>query len=364
MTVTEVTDYTVDWHMGDPVSLSAMLIAGKKVAPDATLLLEQDHREAMAMFDACDEQTDPAEKAALVRRLCRALLRHMEIEEEIFYPAAAAATGRDDLTEHGRKEHGEAREIMLRIDNALGRGEPPDQDVHALRHAIEHHVEDEEDEMFPTVRKSGLDLAAVGRRLAARKVALLYRRSDGRVQDSGYDPLEKAMSETRDHARDLLIKGLRDIHAAIRQGEAMLQAQLPRLKRYPQMAERLQAHQQDKTAQLKRVEAILDGLGHDRSSMKDMMMATAGDLATRMNATKDDEILKNSLAMFGMANFEIASYESLVILATAADQAEAAKLLQTSLSEERAMAAWLAENLRGVLLAHLEFRATGREDTG
>lgn len=353
-----------DLHLGDPVSLGAALIAGRKVAPDATLLLMQDHREAMAMFDAHDEQTDPVERAATIRRLFRALQRHMDIEEQIFYPEAARATGRDDLTGHGRHEHDEARGIMARIDTVLARGESTDQTMGELRHAIDHHVKDEEDELFPIVRDSGLDLYALGRRLAARKVALLYRTTDGRVPGIAYEELERRMTDRMNEARRLLVIGLRDMHAAVRLGDEMLKVQLPRLNTLPQMAARLEAHRRDKAAQRTRIEHILDALGEDRSALKDMMMAATGDFATRLNAAKGDEVVRNGVTMFGMAHYEVAWYESLVVLAAEAGETEAARLLAECLAEERAMAAWVGENLRGLLLSHLDARVSGVKDAG
>ena len=60
-----------------------------------------------------------------------------------------------------------------------------------------------------------------------------------------------------------------------------------------------------------------------------------------------------------MAQMEIAAYKSLLILGQAAGEIDAIRLLQASLSEERAMAAWLDENLPGTIMAHIQLKSAG-----
>ena len=87
----------------------------------------------------------------------------------------------------------------------------------------------------------------------------------------------------------------------------------------------------------------------------------AGNVLAMVNSGTSDEILKNSLYSYGLANFEAASYESLLTIGTAAGHADAVKKLQQSLSEERAMAAWLGGNMRGVIHDHLQLKSEGRQ---
>lgn len=158
----------------DPVSLEAALIAGKKVPPDATLLLNQDHREAMAYFDWYENAKDDATRLAVATKLCAALRAHMEVEEEIFYPLAREAIADKGIVDHGVDEHKQARAILERAEAAIKRGKAPDEEMFELRQAIEEHVDDEESELFPEVRKSELDLYQLGTQLAARKTELLF----------------------------------------------------------------------------------------------------------------------------------------------------------------------------------------------
>ena len=90
-------------------------------------------------------------------------------------------------------------------------------------------------------------------------------------------------------------------------------------------------------------------------------MAMMGAIGSASHAMAGDEIIKNSFATYGLANFEAAAYETLILFAEVAEQFDALAPLQQSLSEERAMASFIAENLRGTGLRFLELRTEGRQ---
>jgi ferritin-like metal-binding protein YciE len=349
-----------DAGVGEPISLGAALIADKKVRPDATLLLTQDHREALSYFSWYKMASDTATRVAVAKKLCAALRAHMAVEEEIFYPLAREATGDKELIAHGIEEHKQARAIIDRAEAALKRRRAPDAEVAELRPAIEDHVDEEENKLFPKLRKTGLDLYDLGGRLAARKVELLFKLT-GRRRSQPKESEKMAVSISQEEAHDLFLAGLRDVHAAVAQGKELCTLMIDRLENYPQVTERLRAHLNDKNAQLKRIGRILKSFGDKRSWAKDTAMTSAANVLAMVNAGTGDEILKTSLYTYGLANFEAASYESLLILGTAAGHTDAVKQLQPSLSEERAMAAWLAGNLRGLIYNHLQLRSQGRQ---
>lgn len=347
-----------DVGRGEPVSLGAALIAGKKVTPDATLLLMQEHREAMSYFSWYELATDTATKVAVAKKLCAALRAHMQVEEEIFYPAAREAAGDDALVGDSVEEHAEARKLVEKAEAAMKRGKAPDEAIAALRPAIEEHVEEEENELFPDVRDSGLDLYELGGRMAARKVELLFELT-GRKRSKTKE--SEKMPVSQEEANKLFLAGLRDVHAAASQCQELVTLMIDRLENYPKVTQRLRAHLKDKKAQLKRLDEILNALGDKRSWVKDAAMTSAGNVLAMVNAGTSDEILKNSLYSYGLANFEAASYESLLTIGTAAGQHKAVKKLQKSLNEERAMAAWLGGNMRGVIHDHLQLKSEGRQ---
>ena len=91
------------------------------------------------------------------------------MEEEIFYPAVRKAIKDDDMMDEALVEHASAKELIAQILDMAAGDDLFDAKVKVLSEQIEHHVREEEDEMFPKVRKTHLDLVALGEEMAARK---------------------------------------------------------------------------------------------------------------------------------------------------------------------------------------------------
>jgi hemerythrin superfamily protein len=159
------------------VARAAAKLAGltldQVVAADAIGLLMQDHREVEALFAQFDDAEDNAQKASLAQKICLALTVHAEIEEEIFYPRARKATGQHDLLNEAEVEHAGAKQLIAEIESMKPRERLFAAKVKVLSEYVKHHVAEEENELFPKVRETDLDLMDVGRKLLKRKVALL-----------------------------------------------------------------------------------------------------------------------------------------------------------------------------------------------
>jgi hemerythrin superfamily protein len=141
-------------------------------ATDAIALLEADHREVEDLFDQF-ETADQSGKAEIAAKICQALKVHAQIEEELFYPPARDETGDADLVDEALVEHMGAKMLIAQIE-AMKPGQPLyDAKVKVLSEQIRHHVEEEESELFPEARESGMDLEAIGAALAARKAELM-----------------------------------------------------------------------------------------------------------------------------------------------------------------------------------------------
>jgi hemerythrin superfamily protein len=137
-------------------------------------LLIDDHKKVKKLFkdfDKIKDKGDDEEKQALVQEICSELMVHTQIEEEIFYPAAREAVEEDMLNE-AEVEHASAKDLIEQIQ-ALKPSDPMyDAKVTVLGEYIEHHVEEEEKEMFPKVTKAKLDLEALGEEMASMKESL------------------------------------------------------------------------------------------------------------------------------------------------------------------------------------------------
>lgn len=146
----------------------------KADGPDAITLLKSDHREIETLFAQFERAKASGRKIAIVKKICDALTVHVTIEEEIFYPRAREALKRSgqDMLDEAEVEH---EGVKWRIEE-LRKSSPQhpryDATVKVLSEYVKHHVKEEERELFPKVRGSDLDIAAVGAQLASRKEAL------------------------------------------------------------------------------------------------------------------------------------------------------------------------------------------------
>lgn len=137
---------------------------------DACTLLDEEHKQAMRLFEQYKAAHDSARQKLLARQLCQEMLVHMRIEDEIFYPAFLKATGDTSLLQEAEREHREARELIAKVDNDPANAKQ----MLELEDAILHHVNDEREKMFPKARKAqGLDLMGLSRQLQARKAELM-----------------------------------------------------------------------------------------------------------------------------------------------------------------------------------------------
>jgi hemerythrin superfamily protein len=143
------------------------------IAPDALSLLRRDHRLAAELFDefvrAAPQQLDP-----LARRICKMLRVHTQIEEELFYPAVGRALTSDGaLLQDAVREHAEAKDTIERIESMTSDNPAFRAEVEILAARVATHVGKEEQELFPKVSASSLDLTALGIALTERRDTLL-----------------------------------------------------------------------------------------------------------------------------------------------------------------------------------------------
>lgn len=144
---------------------------------DAIALLTADHREVSEMFEQFEQLGDRAttSKEKLKDKICKALIAHTTIEEEIFYPAVRAAKIEEgeDMVDEAIVEHASAKDLIKQLQEMQPDDDLYDAKVKVLSEQIEHHVEEEEKEMFPKAKKAGLDLLALGQEMALRKQELM-----------------------------------------------------------------------------------------------------------------------------------------------------------------------------------------------
>ena len=142
--------------------------------PDAVSLLKADHRQVEKWFKEFETAKSSKAKQELAIDICRALTVHIEIEEEIFYPAFLEATKDKDMHHEAVVEHDGAKKLIAEIQDSDPSDDYFDSKVHVLSGMIKHHVKEEEqpDGMFAEAKKSKMDLRALGQQLFDRKQEL------------------------------------------------------------------------------------------------------------------------------------------------------------------------------------------------
>ena len=159
---------------------------------DAVALLKADHREAEELFASFEKASGDGRKQSLAEDICKALTIHTILEEEIFYPACEGKV-EEDLLKEAYVEHDGAKVLIAEIEAGGPGDEYYDAKVKVLGEQIEHHVEEEEKRMegvFAQARKAGLDMDALGREMAARKVELVATYSKGALPKPELTTLE------------------------------------------------------------------------------------------------------------------------------------------------------------------------------
>jgi hemerythrin superfamily protein len=141
---------------------------------EATALLRADHKLVNELFDEYENAKSISQKRTLVQQICEELTVHAQIEEEIFYPAAKKALKDHELVPEATVEHQTLKYLIAQLldENISDDKELYDAKVKVLSEYVKHHVKEEQNELFPKVKESKLDLIELGAQLQQRKEEL------------------------------------------------------------------------------------------------------------------------------------------------------------------------------------------------
>jgi len=144
----------------------------KTTLPEPMEMLIADHREVQKMFkqfEKLKEQDDDQSKRDLVDLTCAELKVHTQIEEEIFYPAAREALAEGDLVAEALVEHNSAKELIAKLQGSDANAEEYAAMFTVLGEYVNHHIAEEQNEMFPKFKKADLDWDALTAQMQERK---------------------------------------------------------------------------------------------------------------------------------------------------------------------------------------------------
>lgn len=146
------------------------------VASDAITLLTADHEEVRELFEEYEElvadRASEEDKQELVQQICTMLTIHADLEEEILYPAARTVIDAPEQLDEAVVEHATFRGLIEQLQQSSPDEELYDAKVKVLGEYVEHHVGEEESELFPALREAEVDLDALGAELAERRQEL------------------------------------------------------------------------------------------------------------------------------------------------------------------------------------------------
>ena len=146
-------------------------------AQEATVLLQADHERVSDLFAEYEKADSTAEKKQIVDQLCNELTVHTQIEEEIFYPTVKLALKDKKLIPEARVEHATLKALIAQVEGVEPKGEMFDAKIKVMQEYVKHHVKEEQNEIFPKAKSTGLDMEELGAKLFKRKKELLAARS-------------------------------------------------------------------------------------------------------------------------------------------------------------------------------------------
>jgi len=158
-------------HTGVSMNKSEIPAAQKA----ALSLLLDDHKKVKKIFKDFEKEKDDGARQKMVEEACMELTVHTKIEEEKFYPYLRdqdpEAFG--DLLDEAKVEHASAKDLIAQLQ-----GMGPEDDLYAatftvLGEYVNHHVTEEEDELFPKVISKKIDLKEVAQEMETLKQELM-----------------------------------------------------------------------------------------------------------------------------------------------------------------------------------------------
>jgi hemerythrin-like domain-containing protein len=146
----------------------------------ATDLLKKQHKEVKALFKKVEKTENARERRQLMEQITQQLELHTQIEEEIFYPAVRESGKKaEEMIDEAYEEHHVVKLVLKELPEVNPEDERFEAKMTVLSELIEHHVEEEETEMFKIAEKQlGKDrLNELGDQMAERAGAPRGRRA-------------------------------------------------------------------------------------------------------------------------------------------------------------------------------------------
>ena len=164
-----------------------------------------------------------------------------------------------------------------------------------------------------------------------------------------------------DKIHEIYTTGLRNQHAVEQLAIELLERQIGRQEKYPEMVQQMQRHLAESKAQAERIEELRSNLATSHLTMKDTAMSLVCTLMAIGHVPAGDEVIKSKFAIYAFERYETASYKALLTVADEAGHSAANSALGQSLREEQAMAQWIEDHIKPTTLRFLERSSAGEK---
>jgi hemerythrin superfamily protein len=134
--------------------------------------LKADHHFVRQLFQSYRGTSDMNVKKEAAQRAMMLVEMHTEIEEQVFYPAVQQVD--PGLIEHSLEEHRQAKQLMSQLKGMQPGAGQFDQVFLQFASAVEEHLNDEEQKLFPKVQSAGLDMKSLGARMQTYEGNLVH----------------------------------------------------------------------------------------------------------------------------------------------------------------------------------------------
>ena len=170
---------------------------------NAFQLLKEDHQKVSGIFQQLEPTTERAEKTRteLFAKLKQELDIHAHIEETIFYPAIKQEAETREIVLEGFEEHAVVKRLLRELDGGEVTSEQWTAKLKVLQENVEHHVEEEEEEMFQKSRQvlSEDEINTLGERMEREKKRMLGELESTPVDTEQWTAKMKVLRENVEH---------------------------------------------------------------------------------------------------------------------------------------------------------------------
>ncbi|HMC17086.1 MAG TPA: hemerythrin domain-containing protein [Albitalea sp.] len=183
--------------------------SGSAAKSQIVAALKDDHKKvkkAFRDFEKMDPEQDPESAQALVERTCAELEVHAELEEQLFYPAAREALKEEDLIDEAEVEHTIVKVLIEQL-KGMNPGDPKyAATFKVLGEYINHHVKEEEGEIFPGLTRPGVSWEPILEQMTTRREELeeekgLTELEDEEMMDQSDDASARSRRASRSGGR-------------------------------------------------------------------------------------------------------------------------------------------------------------------